>query len=151
MACFRGEGEKKINAFLPSAAFLPPPIHFSILAERSISAYNCVSKAKMPGVSKTNIQFNPFLSTATRAPWPFALRASLIVFFWPQIFLQCFKSSQVLYFFILLNCIFVFFSQLSDGSLEDNCIVDGSRITLLPRAETGLLVSYFASTAFTYT
>ena len=78
---FRGEGEKKINAFLPSAAFLPPPIHFSILAERSISAYNCVSKAKMPGVSKTNIQFNPFLSTATRAPWPFALRASLIVFF----------------------------------------------------------------------
>ena len=70
---FRGEGEKKINAFLPSA-FLPPPIHFSILAERSISAYNCVSKAKMPGVSKTNIQFNPF---RTRAPWPFALRALL--------------------------------------------------------------------------
>jgi len=32
-------------------------------------------------------------------------------------------------------------SQLSEGSLEDNCIVDGSRITLLPRAETGLLVS----------
>lgn len=30
-------------------------------------------------------------------------------------------------------------SQLSEGSLEDNCIVDGSRITLLPRAETGLL------------
>ena len=75
---FWGEGEK-INAFLPSA-FLPPPIHFSILAERSISAYNCVSKAKMPGVSKTNIQFNPFLSTATRAPWPFALRALLFFF-----------------------------------------------------------------------
>lgn len=33
------------------------------------------------------------------------------------------------------------FSQLSEGSLEDNCVVDGSRITLLPRAETGLLVS----------
>ena len=74
-----------------------------------------------------------------------------LFFFWPQIFLQCFKSSQFLNFSILLNCIFVFFSQLSDGSLEDNCIVDGSRITLLPRAETGLLVSYFASTAFTYT
>merc|ERR1712223_518818 len=30
-------------------------------------------------------------------------------------------------------------SQLSEGSLEDNCVVDGSRITLLPKAETGLL------------
>jgi len=30
-------------------------------------------------------------------------------------------------------------SQLSEGSLEDNCVVDGSRITLLPRTETGLL------------
>jgi len=38
-------------------------------------------------------------------------------------------------------------SQLSEGSLEDNCVVDGSRITLLPRAETGLLVSH-TSTAF---
>ena len=30
--------------------------------------------------------------------------------------------------------------QLSEGTLEDNFLVDGSRITLLPRAETGLLV-----------
>lgn len=29
---------------------------------------------------------------------------------------------------------------LADGTLEDNFLVDGSRITLLPRAETGLLV-----------
>lgn len=35
-----------------------------------------------------------------------------------------------------------FSSQLSEGSLEDNCVVDGSRITLLPKAETGLLVSF---------
>ena len=33
-----------------------------------------------------------------------------------------------------------FFSQLSEGSLDENSVVDGSRITLLPRAETGLLV-----------
>ena len=38
---------------------------------------------------------------------------------------------------------FLFYSQLSEGSLEDNCVVDGSRITLLPKAETGLLVSPF--------
>uniref|UniRef100_A0A0K2TBN9 Putative LOC100646570 [Bombus terrestris] n=1 Tax=Lepeophtheirus salmonis TaxID=72036 RepID=A0A0K2TBN9_LEPSM len=30
-------------------------------------------------------------------------------------------------------------SQLSEGSLEDNYVSDGARITLLPRAETGLL------------
>merc|ERR1712018_994823 len=30
-------------------------------------------------------------------------------------------------------------SQLSEGSLDENSVVDGSRITLLPRAETGLL------------
>merc|ERR1719245_1130790 len=30
-------------------------------------------------------------------------------------------------------------SQLNDGTLEDNLVVDGSRVTLLPRAETGLL------------
>jgi len=36
-------------------------------------------------------------------------------------------------------------SQLSEGSLEDNCVVDGSRITLLPRTETGLLVRQFTN------
>jgi hypothetical protein len=35
-------------------------------------------------------------------------------------------------------------SQLSEGSMEENCVVDGSRITLLPKAETGLLVSPFS-------
>ena len=50
--------------------------------------------------------------------------------------------SSFTYCFPLKNS-FIFFSQLSEGSLEDNCIVDGSRITLLPRAETGLLVSHF--------
>jgi hypothetical protein len=41
---------------------------------------------------------------------------------------------------------FYFFvhSQLSEGSLEENFVVDGSRITLLPKAETGLLVSPFS-------
>jgi hypothetical protein len=39
---------------------------------------------------------------------------------------------------IIIFC-FVF-SQLSEGTLEDNNVVNGSRITLLPRAETGLLV-----------
>ena len=50
--------------------------------------------------------------------------------------------SSFTYCFPLKNSL-IFFSQLSEGSLEDNCIVDGSRITLLPRAETGLLVSHF--------
>ena len=43
--------------------------------------------------------------------------------------------------FIPITVYFVFhFSQLSEGSLDENSVVDGSRITLLPRAETGLLV-----------
>ena len=41
------------------------------------------------------------------------------------------------------------FSQLSEGSLDENSVVDGSRITLLPRAETGLLVRFnFSSLMF---
>ena len=34
------------------------------------------------------------------------------------------------------------FRQLSGGTLEGNFLVDGSRVTLLPRAETGLLVRH---------
>ena len=51
--------------------------------------------------------------------------------------------SSFTYCFPLKKYSYFFSSQLSEGSLEDNCIVDGSRITLLPRAETGLLVSHF--------
>ena len=43
---------------------------------------------------------------------------------------------QIIMYFVLL------FSQLSEGSLDENSVVDGSRITLLPRAETGLLVRF---------
>ena len=42
----------------------------------------------------------------------------------------------IIMYFVLL------FSQLSEGSLDENSVVDGSRITLLPRAETGLLVRF---------
>ena len=33
------------------------------------------------------------------------------------------------------------FSELVDGSVSNNLLVDGSTVTLLPRAETGLIVS----------
>ena len=33
--------------------------------------------------------------------------------------------------------------QLREGSLEENQLVDGSRLTLLPSVETGLLVSIY--------
>ena len=33
------------------------------------------------------------------------------------------------------------FSELSEGSVGQNMLVDGSTVTLLPRAETGLIVS----------
>ena len=36
---------------------------------------------------------------------------------------------------------FLFCRQLRDGSLDDNQLMQGSRLTLLPSVETGLLVS----------
>jgi hypothetical protein len=33
------------------------------------------------------------------------------------------------------------YRQLRDGSLQENQLMDGSRLTLLPSVETGLLVS----------
>jgi hypothetical protein len=46
-----------------------------------------------------------------------------------------------------LNCVLVF-RQLREGSLEENQLVDGSRLTLLPSVETGLLVSIFFICSF---
>jgi hypothetical protein len=40
----------------------------------------------------------------------------------------------------LILSVTLLFRQLSEGTLEGNHLVDGSRVTLLPRAETGLLV-----------
>ena len=37
------------------------------------------------------------------------------------------------------------FSELVDGSVGANLLVDGSTVTLLPRAETGLIVSIYFS------
>ena len=60
---------------------------------------------------------------------------------------KCIKYDDLIYIstyvmeFIPIMVYFVLhFSQLSEGSLDENSVVDGSRITLLPRAETGLLV-----------
>ena len=61
---------------------------------------------------------------------------------------NCIRYDVSVYFmeFISIIMYFVlFFSQLSEGSLDENSVVDGSRITLLPRAETGLLVRFNSS------
>ena len=42
-------------------------------------------------------------------------------------------------FTTILNVII--FSELIEGSVSTNLLVDGSTVTLLPRAETGLIVS----------
>ena len=42
-------------------------------------------------------------------------------------------------FITILNVII--FSELIEGSVSTNLLVDGSTVTLLPRAETGLIVS----------
>ena len=44
---------------------------------------------------------------------------------------------------VLLCCdlLCFIFSELVDGSVSNNLLVDGSTVTLLPRAETGLIVS----------
>lgn len=43
--------------------------------------------------------------------------------------------------FIDLWFFFLYCRQLRDGSLDDNQLMQGSRLTLLPSVETGLLVS----------
>ena len=54
-------------------------------------------------------------------------------------------SAYFMEFIPIMMYFVLHFSQLSEGSLDENSVVDGSRITLLPRAETGLLVRYNSS------
>lgn len=61
---------------------------------------------------------------------------------WPEwTFMFIYGLCFTLFFF--LSC-----RQLRDGSLDDNQLMQGSRLTLLPSVETGLLVSRSSFSSF---